>query len=145
MVVHLRRAPRPASLFALVLAAQTVGAPAAQAAPGNVSLENLTLTSKDGAKFFIKHADFINSTLDKDEIQKLLNPDTSKDDEFALIKKLKADRISIPAVDMTPKAGGMVHLHDFEADNVDSGKVEKLAISGIDGDSTDEEGGKVVI
>jgi hypothetical protein len=145
MVVHLRRAPRPASLFALVLAAQAVGAPAAQAAPGNVSLENLTLTSKDGAKFFIKHADFINSTLDKDEIQKLLNPDTSKDDEFALIKKLKADRISIPAVDMTPKAGGMVHLHDFEADNVDSGKVEKLAISGIDGDSTDEEGGRVVI
>jgi hypothetical protein len=140
MFVHSGRALRAAGLFAVAIAA----ASSAHAA-GNVSLDNLSLASNDGAKFFIKHADFINTTLDKDEIQKLLNPDTAKDDEFALIKKLKADRISIPTIDMTPKAGGMVHIHDFEADNVDSGKVAKLAISGIDGDGADEQGGKVAI
>jgi hypothetical protein len=143
MFVRSGRALRAASFLALALAASVIAAPAHAA--GNVSLDGLTLSSTDGAKFFIKHADFINTTLDKDEIQKLLNPDTSKDDEFALIKKLKADRISIPAIDMTPKSGGMVHIHDFEADNIDSGKVAKLGISGIDGDGADESGGKVAI
>jgi hypothetical protein len=145
MFVYSGRAMRAASFFALVLSAQAIAAASCANAAGNVSLDNLTLVSNDGAKFFIKHADFINTTLDKDEIQKLLNPDTSKDDEFTLIKKLKADRISIPAVDMSPKAGGTVHIRDFEADNVDSGKVAKLAISGIDGDGADEKGGKVLI
>jgi hypothetical protein len=141
MFVHSGRALRVASFLGLAFAAQVTAAYAA----GNVSLDDLTLSSNDGAKFFIKHADFINTTLDKDEIQRLLNPGTPKDDEFALIKKLKADRISIPAIDMSPKAGGMVHIHDFEADNVDSGKVAKLAISRIDGDGADEKGGKVAI
>jgi hypothetical protein len=146
MFDHSRRGLRAAGLLALATAmGPAVNASIAHAAPANVSLDNWTITSKDGAKFFIKHADFTNTTLDKDEIQKLLNPDTSRDDEVALIKKLKVDRISIPAIDMTPEAGGAIHIHEFEADNVESGKVAKVAIASIEGDSKDEKGGNVAI
>jgi hypothetical protein len=88
--------------------------------------------------------EFTNTNLEKDEIEKLLSPDTPKDDKLALSKKLKADKVSIPAIEVTPKDGGALHFKGFEADGIDEGKVAKLAIDGIDGDNQ-KESGKITI
>src|ERR1700722_19515118 len=112
-------------------------APQARAWPagggGDVTLDDFTITDKDGSKIVIKHIEFTNTNLEKDEIQKLLTPDTPKDQRVALIQKLKADKILMPTIEVTPKKGGQIHLNDFAASDIDEGKVGKLSISGVDG------------
>ena len=123
-------------------------APQARAWPagggGDVTLDDFTITDKDGSKIVIKHIEFTNTNLEKDEIQKLLTPDTPKDQRVALIQKLKADKILMPTIEVTPKKGGQIHLNDFAASDIDEGKVGKLSISGVDG-AGDEGGTKVTI
>jgi hypothetical protein len=138
-----------ASLFALILAAGALlCAPAAFAWPagegGDVVLEDFNTTSKDGRKILIKHAEFTNTNLTQDEVAKLLNPDTPAKDQLELVRKLKAEKISIPSIELTPKDGGKVSLHDFSANDIDSGKVGKLTIAGIDGAGA-EDGAPITI
>ena len=105
-----------------------------------VTLDDFTTTSKDGGVITIKHAEFQGTNLSKDEIVKLLTPDTSTDDETALLQKAKFGAISIPLIDIAPKKGGAIHVHDVTANDVDGGKVGKFAIASIDGAGTDEDG-----
>jgi hypothetical protein len=142
------RACATAGFLSLALgAAATVWAPAARggaAGVSNVTLENFNATSKDGSKIFIKRADFIGANLTQDEIAKLLSPETPDKEEIELVKRLSADKISIPSIEVTPKEGGKITLHDFSADDVAAGKVGKIMIAGIDGAGT-EDGAAVAI
>jgi hypothetical protein len=135
------------SLIAVAFAASALTiAPQARAWPagggGDVTIDDFATTDKDGSKIVIKHIEFTNTNLEKEDIQKLLTPDTPKDERVALIQKLKADKILIPMIEVTPKKGGLVHLNDFAASDIDEGKVGKLSISGVDGGG--EEGGTKV-
>jgi hypothetical protein len=121
-----------------------VYAPGAAAGVANVTLENLNTTSKNGSKIFIKRADFTGTNLTQDEIAKLLSPDTPDKEQIELVKKLSADKISIPSIEVTAKDGAKIILHDFSADDVNAGKVGKIVIAGIDGAGT-EEGAQVTI
>ncbi len=138
MTNHCHRAKRRARLIALAL---TTGgplcfAPAAFAWPvgesGDVTIENFTAKAQDGAAFAIARAEFDNTNLSKDEIVKMLTPDTPVADERALVQKLKADKITIPAIDIVAKDGTKIHLRDFVADAIDAGKAERLEIGGLD-------------
>jgi hypothetical protein len=144
---------RSTRVSALLIASLVAGgalsaAPSAYAWPtgegGDVTLDNFVTTDKDGAKITIKHAEFTNTNLEKDDIEKLLTPQTPNDVRLGLIQKLKADKISIPVIDLSPKKGGEAHLKDFEASNIDAGRVGKLSIAGIEG-AGDDNGVKVAI
>ena len=138
-----------ASLIAFLLAAGVALAPHhALAWPtgetGDVTIDDFSTTAKDGAKIAIKHIEFTGTNLEKEDIQKLLTPGTAKDEELDLVKKLKAEKISIPSIEVTPKDGGLIKMTGFEANNVDEGRVGKLTIAGIDGGG-EEKGAKVAI
>jgi hypothetical protein len=105
-----------------------------------VTLDDFTTTSKDGDVVTIKHAEFQGTNLSKDEIIKLLTPDTTTEDETALMQKAKFGAIAIPLVDIAPKKGGAIHVHDVTANDIDSGKVGKFAIASIDGSGVDADG-----
>jgi hypothetical protein len=145
------RSVRPASRAALAGAslltlALGLGAFAQRAAAwpvgqeDEVSLDDFTTTSKDGEVMTIKHADFKGTNLTKEEIEKVLTPGTSSDDALALMKKFKVAEMSIPLIDITPKDGGAVHIHDVSGKDIDGGKVGKFSVSGVDGSSKDKDG-----
>jgi hypothetical protein len=150
MLAHSKgQAAASASLIAFLFAAGVALAPHdALAWPtgetGDVAIDDFSTTDKDGAKIVIKHIEFTGTNLEKEDIQKLLTPGTPKDEELELVKKLKAEKISIPSIEVTPKDGGLIKMTGFEANNVDEGRVGKLAIAGIDG-SGQEKGAKVAI
>jgi hypothetical protein len=138
-----------ASLIAIVFAAGFLLSPhAARAWPtgetGDVSIDDFTTTNKEGGKISIKHIEFTGTNLEKEDIQKLLTPDTPKDEELELVKKLKAEKISIPSIEVTPKEGGLIRLSGFEANGVDEGKVAKLSIASVEGGG-EQNGAKVAI
>ncbi|MGA2795129.1 MAG: hypothetical protein ABSE69_16685 [Roseiarcus sp.] len=117
--------------------------PIAAAAPqdsATVTLDDFTVTSQHGDVITIKHAVFEGANLSKQEIVKMLTPDTSPEDELALVRKLKAASISIPSIDIAKKKGGAIHIHDVSATDVDSGKIGKLGFSGVDGAGTGDDG-----
>ncbi len=144
MLRHPIRANAPACLIALALIAGTsiLLAPSAFAWPtgdsGDVTLDDFTAKAKDGGVFVIKHAEFANTNLSKDEIVAMLTPDTPEADERALVQKLKADRISIPVIDIAAKDGGKIHLRDLVANDIDAGKVGKFEIGGMEASGTDD-------
>ena len=143
MLRYPNRANGRARVIALALIAGTsmLLAPSAFAWPsggsGDVTLDDFTAKAKDGSVFAIKHAEFANTNLSKDEIVQMLTPDTSEADERALVEKLKADKISIPAIDITAKDGTKIHIHDLAASNVDGGNVEKLEFAGMEASGAD--------
>src|SRR5579859_351999 len=143
-----RQAAASASFIAIVLAAGVALTPHhARAWPtgetGDVAIDDFSTTNKEGAKIAIKHLEFTGTNLEKEDIQKLLTPDTPKDEALDLVKKLKAEKISIPSIEVTPKDGGLIRMTGFEANDIDEGKVGKLTIAGIDGGGEDKSGGKV--
>lgn len=131
-----------ASLVTLALGVGAFLAPSAASAAqdGNVALDDFTTTTKDGDVLTIKHADFKGTNLSKDEIVKLLTPDTSPDDKTALMEKLKVREISIPLIDVAPKKGGAVHIHDVSGRDIDSGRVGKFGFASVDGNGNDQDG-----
>ncbi|WP_158814541.1 hypothetical protein [Methylocapsa sp. S129] len=132
-----------ASLLTLVLALGAFPRLAAAWPVGQeeeVTLDDFTTTSKDGDVMTIKHAEFKGTNLSEDEIKKLLTPDTSQEDKTALMQKLKVGEMSIPLIDVAPKKGGAIHIHDVTGSDIDSGKVGKFGFSGIDGSGTDKDG-----
>jgi hypothetical protein len=76
--------------------------------------------------------------LSREEIVKLLTPDTSVDDERELTKKLTADKISIPSIDILGKDGSKIHLAGLTAAHVDAGRIESLDATGLDATGTDK-------
>ncbi len=143
-----RLAGASAGLFAIACASLSLAPHQARAWPtgetGDVKIDDFTTTNKDGDKIAIKHIEFVNTNLEKDEVEKLLTSGTSKDEALELVKKLKADKISIPSIEVSPKKGGVIRLDGFEADKIDEGRVGKLSIAGIKGDG-EENGAKVAI
>jgi hypothetical protein len=105
-----------------------------------VTLDDFSTTSKDGDVMTIKHAEFKGTNLSEDEIKKLLTPDTPADEKTALMQKLKVGEMSIPQIDIAPKKGGAIHVHDVSGKDIDSGKVGKFGLSSIDGSATDKDG-----
>src|SRR5579871_841503 len=65
-----------------------------------VTLDNFTAQQKDGGVITIKHAEFQGTNLSKEEIEKLLTPDTPVDDETALLQKAKFGAVSIPLIEI---------------------------------------------
>jgi hypothetical protein len=144
MLRHFNRAGGRARSIALALTAggPFLLAPSAFAWPigdsGDVTIENFASTAKDGSTFAIERAEFDNTNLSKDEIVKMLTPDTPVADERALVQKLKADKIAIPSIEIVAKDGAKIHLHDFAANQIDAGKAESLEIAGLDASGTEE-------
>ena len=110
----------------------------------NVALDNLAFKSADGDSFAIAHLEFTNTNLSKDEIVKLLTPDTPVADDRELANKLKADKISIPSIDILGKDGSKIHLAGLAASHVDSGRIEALDVAGLEATGTDK-GGPVAV
>jgi hypothetical protein len=104
---------------------------------GDVTVENFSAKTKAGGVLTIERAEFTNTNLSKDEIVRMLSPDTPEADERALAQKLKADKISIPAIEISGKDGSKVHIHDVAAADVDAGKVGRFGFAGMDASGTD--------
>ncbi len=105
---------------------------------GDVTIDNLAVKSLDGDAFTIAHVEFTNTNLSKDEVIKLLTPDTPSDDERALAQKLKAEKIAIPSIDIVGKDGSKIHLAGFTANHVDGGKIETLDLASVEATGTDK-------
>lgn len=136
-----RAAMATASFLTLALG---LAAPMGTAAAETVTLENFTSTSKEGDVTTIKHADFEGANLTKEEIEKIFSTDEADDEKTALVQKFKVDKMSIPAIDVAPKKGGAIHIHDVVATKVDAGKIGALGISGIEGSGIDKDGAVVI-
>ena len=136
-----RRAKRLAawSVGASLLATTAFGWPVANDA-GDITIDGLALKSADGDSFAIAHVEVTNTNLTKDEIVKLLTPDTPADDELALARKLKADKFAIPSIDIVGKDGSKIHLSGMAAGHIDGGKVETLDVASVDATGTDKDG-----
>ena len=146
MLRHPNRASRRARLIALALTTGTsiLLATSAFAWPGgdsgDVTIEHFTAKAKDGGVVVIERAEFANTNLSKDEIVAMLTPDTPEADKRALAQKFKADKISIPSIDIAAKDGGKIHLHDVAASHVDAGKVDTLEFAAMEASGTDKGG-----
>jgi hypothetical protein len=123
-----------AALFA------AVSAFAAPAAADDVTIDNLAFKSLDGDSFAIAHVEFTNTNLSKEEVVKLLTPDTPADDDRVLAQKLKADKIAIPTIDILGKDGSKIHLTGLTASHVDAGRIEALDLASLEATGTDNGG-----
>jgi len=138
------RAGRLAALFAGAALIAAVSAFAAPAAADDVTIDNLGFKSLDGDSFVIAHVEFANTNLSKDEVVKLLTPDTPADDDRALAQKLKADKIAIPSIDILGKDGSKIHVAGLIASHVDAGRIEALDLTALEATGTDN-GGAVAV
>jgi hypothetical protein len=134
------RAGRFAVLSAGVALFALAAAFAAPAAANDVAIDNLTFKSLDGDAFAIAHVEFAATNLSKDEVVKLLTPDTPADDDRALAQKLKADKIAIPSIDILGKDGSKIHLAGLVAGHVDGGKIDTLDLASLEATGTDNGG-----
>jgi hypothetical protein len=107
---------------------------------GDVTIDNLSFKSLDGDAFTIAHVEFTNTNLSKDEIVKLLTPDTSSDDELALAHKLIAEKIVIPSIAIVGKDDSKIQLTGFTANHVAGGKIESFDLAAIEAAGTDKNG-----
>jgi len=117
---------------------------AAPAAADDVTIDNLAFKSLEGDSFAIAHVEFANTNLSKDEVVRLLTPDTPADDDRALAQKLKADTIAIPAIDILGKDGSKIHLAGLIAGHVEAGRIGALDLASLEATGTDN-GGVVAI
>ena len=117
---------------------------AAPAAAGDVAIDNLTFKSLDGDSFAIAHVEFAGTNLSKDEVVKLLTPDSPADDDRALAQKLKADKIAIPSIDILGKDGSKIRLTGLVANHVDAGRIEALDLAALEASGGDN-GGAVAV
>ena len=113
---------------------------ATPAVADDVTIDNLAFKSLDGDSFAIAHVEFANTNLSKDEIVRLLTPDTPTDDDRALAQKLKADRVAIPSIDILGKDGSKIHLAGLAASHIDAGKIETLDVASLEATGTDNGG-----
>ena len=111
---------------------------------GDVTIDSLAFKSFDGNSFAFAHVEFTNTNLSKDEIVKLLTPDTLADDDRALAQKLKAEKIAIASIDIIGKDGSKIRLNGLTASHVDGGRIEALDLAGIDASGI-ENGGPVSV
>ena len=146
-----RHPSRAARAGVVVLALAAAGAlpfvHAAHAWPlggGDVMLDNFTAKTTNGGALVVAHAEFVNTNLTKDEIERLLTPTTPGADERELLAKLKADQISIPSIAIdsldSDQDSVKARLSDFVATGVDGGKIASLSVGGFEASGKDKDG-----
>lgn len=134
-----RRLAPALSALALFLAA-----PAAFAQTQTVTLDNHVIKNEKGGTLTFQKIEVRNTNLNRDEVVKLFTPTTTKEERTALLKKMKAERVSIPTVRLEGKDGKGA-LNDFEASGIDAGKLAKFSIASLDAAGQDKSGNPIAI
>jgi hypothetical protein len=141
-----RLAAVSASLIAVALSIALTADPAQARQPGetgDVTIDQFA-TSDGGDKIVFRGVAFVKTSLDIDEVQELLAPSAPADHKLGMLKKLKADSISIASIEITPPDGVVLSFTGLQASNVDAAKIGKLSIAGIAGAFRDG-GGRMAI
>ena len=122
------------SHFSIASAALILAGGCVQALADDVSLDNLTFTTKAGGTATIKHVEFDGTNLTKDEVAKLFSGTPTREELAPIIAKLQASKILVPEIVVTDKAGtGSMTFHDFQATGISAGKVAHMTLAGFDG------------
>ena len=97
-------------------------------------LENLKIEDK-GHTTTIKRVEIFDTNLTKDEVAKLFNASTKPEEAAAILKKMKASRLSIPEIAIADKefTGSIKNL---EAKDINEGKVGQFTVAGFSGANT---------
>ncbi|MBK9082722.1 MAG: hypothetical protein IPL88_11910 [Rhizobiales bacterium] len=111
-------------------------APAAFAQVATVTLDNHVIKPKPETTITLKRVEVTKTNLSRDEVIKLLAPETSNEERTAIAKRMKAERFAIPSAEVKAK-NGVSTLTDFVATNIDSGKLAKAGIASFQGSGTD--------
>ena len=100
----------------------------------DVVLENLKIEDK-GHTTTIRRVEVLNTNLSKDEVAKLFNATTKSEDAAAILKKMKASKLSIPEIAIADKdfTGS---IKDIQANDINEGKVGQLTVAGFSGANT---------
>ncbi len=126
------RLSRCAALTAIIVAGSCAHALAA-----DVSLDNLTFTTKDGGSATIKHVEFDGTNLSKDEVMALFSATSTRETRAPIITKMQATKILVPEVVFVDKdKAGTITFHEFQATGVNAGKVEHMSLTSFDGSGT---------
>ncbi len=101
----------------------------------DVSLSNVAVTSVDGkSTATLAKVDVTGTNLTRDEVMKLLNTATEKDERVAISAKMKADKVSIPDVVIKRSdKPGQITIKGFEITKIDAGKFAKFSIASMAG------------
>jgi hypothetical protein len=134
------------SHFSIALAALILAGGCVQALADDVSLDNLTFTTKAGGTATIKHVEFDGTNLSKDEVAKLFSGTPTREELAPIIAKLQASKILVPEMVVTDAAGtGSMTFHDFQATSISAGKIAHMTLAGFDGGGTDPDVGPVTM
>lgn len=93
------------------------------------ALEGLTFQGPE-ASLTVDSMQFKNSSLTKEEAQKLFATSTSDDDKLVLWKKLKADEVSMPKLEALVK-GGKVTFNNIVITQLADNKMGHLSVAGM--------------
>jgi hypothetical protein len=103
-------------------------APAAALALSDVTLDNIQIKDED-ATVAIPHVLFAQTNITKDEAAKLFSKDAPETDRKAIVAKMQAAKISIPAMQFTAKDGSG-SAHDFVVTGVNAGRFKRIDFAG---------------
>lgn len=101
----------------------------------DISLSNITVTSPDNQSVAtLAKVDVTGTNLTRDEVVKLFNAATSKDERLAITAKMKADKIAVPEIVITRNdKPGQISIKGFEMTKIDAGKFGKFGIASMNG------------
>ena len=103
----------------------------ASAIAADVVLENIKIDDK-GRTTLIRRVEVINTNLTKDEVAKLFEGGTKSEEATAILKKMKAAKLSIPEIASTDK-DFIGSIKDVVATDINEGKVGQLTVAGFSG------------
>ena len=109
---------------------------------GSVALDNLSFPVGDkGLTVSIKRVDVTGTNLSRDEVAVLFVPGTPKDKAADILKKMRAQKFSIPEIRLKD-ANTDFTLRNFDASDVVEGRVARVGLAGFDGILKAEKGGQ---
>ena len=117
------------------------------AAAADFTFENLRIQQpgKDGT-VTIKSIDVKGSNLSREEFARLTESSTPQQEAIGLIKKLQAERISIPEIMLSGKGDtpGAIYFRGYEVTKINQGRFARFAMAGMEGKFIPEkDGGEV--
>lgn len=133
---------QPKFMALLVAALLSTASSHALAQANNVVLDNLSVTQKDKGTMTFKRIEVLNTNLSKDELFKLFSGGASKEESAALVKKMKADKLSIPEAVFVDKESTFT-LRDFQATGINEGKIATAVLKSADGKGKSKGGSDV--
>lgn len=129
---------------ALSALALMFAAPAVFAQTQTVTIDNHVIRNEKGSTVTFPKIEVRNTNLSREEVLKLFSTGTSKEDGTALLKKMKAERVSIPSVQLDAKDGKGT-LRDFEASGIEAGRLKKFSVASLDMAGQDKQGKPIAI